>query len=84
MENVRVARAVVQQHALMQRINKILSQSDRKLSKTKARLIKEGVGPWTVTDLVTDTVVGYHHTLEELAAETGALKPYEKIAQEVF
>lgn len=65
----------------MQRINKILSQSDRKLVKTRAKSIKAGIGAWTVIDVATDTVVGYHHTLDELAAETGTLRPFEKIAQ---
>ena len=81
-EKSKVARAVVQPRALVQRINKILLQSDRKLVKSKAKLIKAGVGVWTVVDMATDTVVGYHHTLDELAAETGTLRPFEKIAQE--
>jgi hypothetical protein len=82
-EQIKVARAVVQPRALVQRINKILSKSDKKLICTKKKLIQAGFGIWTVIDVAADTVVGYHHTLDELAVETGTLKPFERIARKL-
>ena len=78
----RPARAIVQHRALMQRINKILAKSDRRLLRTRAKLVDIGIAPWTVIDAGTRLAIDYHHTLDAIAAETGTLKPFERIALE--
>jgi hypothetical protein len=74
-EERRAARAVVQERALVQRINKIWDPSDKRLVKCRAAAVREGLGNWAVIDAETREVISYHHDLVQLGGTPTFMQP---------
>lgn len=66
--------------ALIQRINRTLAKTDRKLCASRSVATKAAWGEYHLISLSADMVCALHVNPEELGRELGAIRPWEKVA----